>query len=150
MFIFFSVGGVITLQKQKEERQYGDAANLLQGEFIIILVSLQDLNNISCYFLGLQEVISHFQNYSEIPQIKDLALQVKGLQNEFGEQILSDFHKAFAAENAKHFSPNRQLAEACLVVSVLDPKVKRTLLKFILSRQLAEYSIGKVAIEMYT
>ena len=99
--------------------------------------------NISCYFLGLQEVISHFQNYSEIPQIKDLALQVKGLQNEFGEQILSDFHKAFAAENAKHFSPNRQLAEACLVVSVLDPKVKRTLLKFILSRQLAEYSIGK-------
>ena len=94
-------------------------------------------------FLGLQEVISHFQNYSEIPQIKDLALQVKGLQNEFGEQILSDFHKAFAAENAKHFSPNRQLAEACLVVSVLDPKVKRTLLKFILSRQLAEYSIGK-------
>ena len=38
--IFFLVGGVITLQKQKEERQYGDAANLLQGEFIIILVSL--------------------------------------------------------------------------------------------------------------
>ena len=137
------------MQKQKEERQYGDAANLLQGEFIIILVSLLDLNNISCYFLGLQEVISHFQNYSEIPQIKDLALQVKGLQNEFGEQILSDFHKAFAAENAKHFSPNRQLAEACLVVSVLDPKVKRTLLKFILSRQLAEYSIGNVAIKMY-
>ena len=137
------------MQKQKEERQYGDAANLLQGELIIILVSLLDLNNISCYFLGLQEVISHFQNYSEIPQIKDLALQVKGLQNEFGEQILSDFHKAFAAENAKHFSPNRQLAEACLVVSVLDPKVKRTLLKFILSRQLAEYSIGNVAIKMY-
>ena len=37
---FFLVGGVITLQKQKEERQYGDAANLLQGELIIILVSL--------------------------------------------------------------------------------------------------------------
>ena len=39
--IFFLVGGVITLQKQKEERHYGDAANLLQGEFIIILVSLE-------------------------------------------------------------------------------------------------------------
>ena len=39
-FFIFLVGGVITLQKQKEERQYGDAANLLQGEFIIILVSL--------------------------------------------------------------------------------------------------------------
>ena len=64
---FFLVGGVITLQKQKEERHYGDAANLLQGEFIFILVSLWDLNNVSGYFLGLQEVISHFQNYSEIP-----------------------------------------------------------------------------------
>ena len=116
------VGGVITLRKQKEERQYGDAANLLQG---------------------LQEVILHFQNYSEVPQIKDLALQVKDLQTEFGEQIIGDFQKAFAVENAKNFTPNKQLAEACLVVSVLDPKVKRTLLKFILSRQLAEYSIGK-------
>lgn len=114
------VGGVITLKKLKEERQYGDAANLLQG---------------------LQEVILHFQSYSDIPQIKDLAMQVKSIQNEFGEQIINDFHRAFAAENAKNFSPNRQLAEACLVVSVLDSKVKKSLLKFLLGRQLAEYSI---------
>ena len=113
--------GVTTLKKYKEERQYGDAANLLEG---------------------LNEVILHFQSYSEIPQIKDLALQVKGLQNEFGDQIINDFHVAFAAENARSFSPNRQLAEACLVISVLDPKFKRNLLKFILGRQLAEYSIG--------
>ena len=106
--------------KQKEDRQYGDAANLLQG---------------------LQEVISHFQCYSDIPQIKDLAMQVKAIQNEFGDQIINDFHKAFAAENAKNFSPNRQLAEACLVVSVLDPKVKKSLLKFIIGRQLAPYTI---------
>ena len=90
---------------------------------------------------GLQEVISHFQCYSDIPQIKDLALQVKAIQNEFGEQIINDFHKAFAAENARNFSPNRQLAEACLVVSVLDPKVKKSLWKFLIGRQLAEYSI---------
>ena len=114
------VGGVITLKKQKEDRQYGDAANLLQG---------------------LQEVISHFQCYSDIPQIKDLAMQVQSIQNEFGEQIINDFHKAFAAENARNFSPNRQLAEACQVVSVLDPKVKKSLLKFLIGRQLAEYSI---------
>ena len=110
------------MKKYKEERQYGDAANLLEG---------------------LNEVILHFQSYSEIPQIKDLALQVKGLQNEFGDQIINDFHVAFAAENARSFSPNRQLAEACLVISVLDPKFKRNLLKFILGRQLAEYSIGE-------
>ena len=113
------VGGVTTLQKQKEDRQYSDAANLLQG---------------------LQEVILHFQSYSDIPQIKDLALQVKGIQNELGEQIIGDFQKAFAAENAKNFSPNRQLAEACLVVSVLDPKVKNSLLKFLLKRK--KYSLS--------
>ena len=68
-------------------------------------------------------------------------MQVKAIQNEFGDQIINDFHKAFAAENAKNFSPNRQLAEACLVVSVLDPKVKKSLLKFIIGRQLAPYTI---------
>ena len=119
------VGGVITLKKQKEDRQYHDAANLLQG---------------------LQEVIIHFQNYSDIPQVKDLALQVKVIQSELGEQIINDFHKAFAAESAsKNYSsstmPTRQLAEACLVVDVLEPKVKQTLWRFLLNRQLAEYSI---------
>ena len=117
------VGGVITLKKQKEDRHYHDAANLLQG---------------------LQEVITHFQNYSDIPQVKDLALQVKVIQSELGEQIINDFHKAFAAESAKNHIgqlDTRQLAEACLVVDVLDPKVKRTLWRFLLNRQLAEYSI---------
>ena len=113
------VGGVITLKKQKEDRQYNDAANLLQG---------------------LQEVIAHFANYSEIPQVKDLANQVKVIQSELGEQIINDFHKAFAAAESANL-PRRQLAEACLVVDVLDPKVKRNLLKFLLNRQLAEYSI---------
>ncbi len=114
------VGGVTTLKKQKDDRQYGDAANLLQG---------------------LQEVISHFNSYSDIPQIKDLATQVKVIQGELGEQILGDFQRAFAADNAKNFVPSRQLAEACLVVSVLEPKYKRSLLKFLLQRELAEYSI---------
>ena len=68
--------GVTTLKKYKEERQYGDAANLLEG---------------------LNEVILHFQSYSEIPQIKDLALQVKGLQNEFGDQIINFLFVFFLA-----------------------------------------------------
>jgi len=37
---------------------------------------------------------------------------------------MSDFHEAFEGPNAKHFTPSRQLAEACLVVSVLSPRVK--------------------------
>ncbi|KAJ9589592.1 hypothetical protein L9F63_017177, partial [Diploptera punctata] len=58
---------------------------------------------------------------------------------ELAQQITADFHEAFSGPNAKHFTPNKQLAEACLVVSVLDPKVKRDLLKWFIGLQLAEY-----------
>jgi hypothetical protein len=50
--------------------------------------------------------------------------QVHQIHLELAQQITSDFHEAFSGPNAKHFTPNKQLAEACLVVSVLDPKVK--------------------------
>ena len=114
------VGGVSTLRAQTRERQYGDAALLLQG---------------------LLEVLAHFKDFWEIPQIKELSNEVRSIQDELAQQITQDFTKAFAPENAKQFTPNKQLAEACLVVSTLDPKVKRNLIKFLLSRQLAEYSI---------
>ena len=50
------VGGVSTLQAQTINRQYGDAAMLLQG---------------------LLEVLAHFKDYSDIPQIKELSSQGK-------------------------------------------------------------------------
>lgn len=37
---------------------------------------------------------------------------------------MADFREAFSGPNAKNFIPNRQMAEACLVVSILEPKVK--------------------------
>ena len=49
------VGGVSTLQAQTINRQYGDAAMLLQG---------------------LLEVLAHFKDYSDIPQIKELSSQI--------------------------------------------------------------------------
>jgi hypothetical protein len=73
---------------------------------------------------GVQQVMAHFQHFTDIPQIKDMAEQVKQIHVELERQITADLHDAFEGPNAKHFSPSRQLAEACLVVSVLDPKVK--------------------------
>ncbi len=116
------VGGVATLQGLTVERQYGEAAMLLQG---------------------LMEVLEHFRNYSEIPQIKELSDKVSGCCSNarpitcstsvhfqvhetratLGKQITADFHAALSGEAAKSFTPTRQLAEACLVVDVLDPKV---------------------------
>lgn len=51
-------------------------------------------------------------------------LQVKQLQESLATQIMADFREAFSGPNAKNFVPNRQMAEACLVVSILEPKVK--------------------------
>ena len=114
------VGGVSTLQAQTINRQYGDAAMLMQG---------------------LLEVLAHFKDYTDIPQIKELSNQVRSIQDQLGEQITEDFKVAFSPENAKTFAPSRQLAEGCLVISTLDGKWKRNLLKFILAHQLSEYAI---------
>ena len=66
---------------------------------------------------------------------------MRSIQDQLGEQITEDFKAAFSTDNAKNFTANRQLAEGCLVISTLDKKWKRNLLKILLSRQLAEYSI---------
>ncbi|XP_021916800.1 vacuolar protein sorting-associated protein 53 homolog [Zootermopsis nevadensis] len=112
------VGGVDSLQMLTKKRQYGEIVMPLQA---------------------VMEVMKHFHNYMGIPQIKQLAHQVHQIHLELAQQITSDFHEAFSGPNAKHFTPNKQLAEACLVVSVLDPRVKRDLLKWFIGLQLAEY-----------
>lgn len=112
------VGGVDTLKTLTQKRLYGEIALPLQA---------------------ISEVMTHFENYSDIPQIKNLSDQVKQIHVELAEQITYDFKEAFSGANAKNMIPNKQLAQACLVVSILDPKVKRDLLKWFVSLQLQEY-----------
>ncbi|XP_066281087.1 vacuolar protein sorting-associated protein 53 homolog isoform X1 [Branchiostoma lanceolatum] len=115
------VGGVDSLHSLIRRRQYGEAANLLQG---------------------VVNVMEHFHKYMSIPQISQLADQVKQIQTELGQQILADFEEAFSAHGGKGLGPSNtaQLAEACLVVNVLDPKVKRDLMKWFVKLQLQEYA----------
>ena len=84
------------------------------------------------------EVMDHFRNYTQIPQIKELSDQVTALRGYMGEQITADFQNALSGENARNFSPSRELAEACLVVNVLEPRVKDNLvsLSFMVARWL--------------
>uniref|UniRef100_T1IEK0 Vacuolar protein sorting-associated protein 53 homolog n=1 Tax=Rhodnius prolixus TaxID=13249 RepID=T1IEK0_RHOPR len=114
------VGGVDSLKTLTSKRQYGEIVMPLQA---------------------ITEVMKHFDTFTDIPQIRDLADQVKEIQASLATQITNDFHEAFAGPNAKSFVPNRQLAEACLVVSILDPKVKKELLKWFVGIQLSEYSV---------
>lgn len=112
------VGGVDTLKVLTQKRLYGEIALPLQA---------------------ISEVMSHFENYSDIPQIKSLSDQVKSIHIDLAEQITHDFNEAFNGNN-KSSIPNKQLAQACLVVSILDPKVKRELLKWFVNLQLQEYN----------
>ncbi|XP_060068692.1 vacuolar protein sorting-associated protein 53 homolog [Ylistrum balloti] len=115
------VGGVDSLTSLTRRRQYGEVANLLQG---------------------VLNVLDHFQKYMGIPQIKQLADRVKQIQSELGTQIQADFEEAFQGAGAKYGPGNqRQLKEACFVVSVLDSKVKKDLLSWFVKLQLSEYLV---------
>lgn len=121
------VGGVGTLQTLARKRQYGEVANLLQG---------------------VVNVMDHFNNYMEIPQVRHLADQVKTIQENLGQQILSDFKEAFNVSSGSAggskmagILPTQQLSQACLVLDVIDPKVKRELLKWFVGLQLSEYGL---------
>ena len=114
------VGGVATLTTLANNRQYGEAALLLQG---------------------LLEVLNHFKNYQNIPQIKELSDQVVAIKRELGDQITKDFESAMSGDNPKMMGSSKQLAEACLVVSVLEPRVKRSLIAWFIQLQIKEYTI---------
>lgn len=113
------VGGVDTLKSLTQKRLYGE-----------IVLPLQ----------AISEVMTHFENYSDIPQIKNLSDQVKSIHVELAEQITHDFKEAFQVTNSKSSVPNKQLQQACLVVSILDSKVKKELLKWFINLQLQEYN----------
>jgi len=114
------VGGVATLTTLANNRQYGEAALLLQG---------------------LLEVLNHFSSYQNIPQIKELSDQVVSIKRDLGDQITKDFEAAMTGDNPKMMGSSKQLAEACLVVSVLEPRVKRSLISWFIQLQIKEYTI---------
>lgn len=104
------LGGVETITHLVEKRLYGEVLNPLQA---------------------IIEVNQHFQQFTEIPHIKSLSQKVTLIQQDLSTQINSDFRSAFGSNvaNANKMTIS-QLTDACKVVSVLDPKVKRELLKW--------------------
>ncbi|KAI0230424.1 hypothetical protein LSAT2_019219, partial [Lamellibrachia satsuma] len=115
------VSGVDSLVVLTKKRQYGDVANLLEG---------------------ILRVLEHFQKYMAIPQIRQLADRVGEIKAELAQQIRSDFEEAFQGAGAKYGPVNQaQLAEACFVVNVLEPRVKHDLLAWFIKLQLTEYGV---------
>ena len=67
--------------------------------------------------------------------------QVECLKKELGEQIIKDFEDAMNGENSGAAGGSKQLAEACLVVSVLEPRIRRNLISWFIQLQMKEYTI---------
>lgn len=115
------VGGVESLTKLAENRQYGELLNPLQA---------------------ITEVNQHFQQYTDISQIRELSDKVEQIHKNLAIQITNDFHGVFSSsggggggnEKVHHKLTLSQLKDACLVVSVLDAKVKRDLLKWFIGK----------------
>ncbi|XP_011691357.1 PREDICTED: vacuolar protein sorting-associated protein 53 homolog [Wasmannia auropunctata] len=110
------VEGVDNLKVLTQKKQYGE-----------IILPLQ----------AVMEVMQNFNSYMDIPQVKQLSDQVRQIQDELAQQITADFKQAFSGQNPKHFN---QLTEGCLVLSVLQPKVKKDLLVWFVNIQLQEYA----------
>ncbi|KAG6796686.1 vacuolar protein sorting-associated protein 53 [Apis mellifera caucasica] len=110
------VEGVDTLKVLTQKKQYGE-----------IVLPLQ----------AVMEVMQHFNSYMDIPQVKQLSDEVRQIHVELAQQITADFKQAFSGQNPKYFN---QLTEGCLVLSVLDPKVKKDLLTWFVGIQLQEYA----------
>ena len=52
------------------------------------------------------EVMDHFRNYTQIPQIKELSDQVTSLRAYMGEQITAEFQSALSGKNARNVTPS--------------------------------------------
>ncbi|KAH8263011.1 hypothetical protein KR044_003043 [Drosophila immigrans] len=113
------VGGIESLNELIERRSYGEILNPLQA---------------------ITEVNQHFQQYSDIEEIKNLSQSVDKIQVTLAQQITEDFKEAFASKpSGQHRLGLNQLGDACKVLSVLDAKVKKELLKWFIAQQLEEY-----------
>lgn len=110
------VEGVDSLKILTQKKQYGE-----------IILPLQ----------AVMEVMQHFNSYMDIPQVKQLSDEVHQIHVELAQQITADFKQAFSGQNPKYFN---QLTEGCLVLSILDPKVKKDLLTWFVGIQLQEYA----------
>lgn len=112
------VGGIDSLNKLIEKRLYGEILNPLQA---------------------ISEVNQHFQQYSNIQEIKNLSQSVDQIQVVLAQQITDDFKDSFSPSQHQRL-PLSQLADACKVVSVLDSRVRKDLLKWFIQQQLEEYA----------
>ena len=115
------ISNSLFLRDATKKRQYGAAAKTVQG---------------------ILDVLKHFSKFKHIPHILKLVNEIEDLCTKLGQQILADFYQTFDVKNVCTSLTSIQiqlLAEACLVLSILEPKYKRELLNWFVDSELSEY-----------
>lgn len=107
------VDGVEKLKVLAEQRIYGEISNPLQA---------------------ITEVNQHFTQYNEIPQIRELSQNVDDIHRMLSVQITEDFKNTFSLQPSGKKMTLAKVKDACLVISVLDGKIRRDLLKWFISK----------------
>lgn len=111
------VRGTFILKEAAKKRQYGVAEKTLQG---------------------VLDVLKQFERFKHIPHIRKLIDEIENDCQELGNQILTEFREGFDICN-NNAPLNQSLHEACLVLSILEPKYKRNLITWFVDSQLSEY-----------
>lgn len=102
-----------------------------------------EYRQISSILARIQDVRRQFAGYDCIPQISHMSSEIDELCNNLAEQINNDFKSVFllpATRSTISKDDAKLIAEACLVVSLLDEKVKSELIEWYLDLQLIEYN----------
>lgn len=138
-------------QLDNAKRNLTSAVTMLNNLHILVesIEKLKEIYNKNEYrqaasiLAGIQDVMKQFLDYKHIPQINNLSSEIDKLCSNIIERINFDFKRLFEVPSAKH-SMNKEdiklIAEACLVVSLLDTEVRENLIKWFLDLQLTEYN----------
>ena len=83
--------------------------------------------------------MEQFDSYKQIDTIRDLGTKVNHIKEELTKLVITEFDRAFGdSPGSKNLSVLRQ---ACEVADVLEPQVKKLMLKRFLQSQFGEYLV---------
>lgn len=113
------ISAVEQLERMKDSKQWRDAASLLKA---------------------IADLLTLFDQYNDVPKIQALTAQVHRCKSQIRTQIFTDFKSVIPSSHLRDDPDNQQLlADACLVVNVLDTEHKRDLLQWFTDNQMHAY-----------
>eukprot|EP00798_Chlamydomonas_sp_ICE-L_P006224 gene6224-2841_t len=89
---------------------------------------------------AVHQLMEYFQQYDDIPKVKNMSRRVQLVELHLKEAVLDDFRVLMGQADVR-LSPEHldRLAAACLVVNALGPKVRDQLMDWLCDREMGIY-----------